>query len=62
MGFFRKEKDKNDDFSLHKTAGKVVLLDVNEIAPNPAQPRQTFDLEALKCWSERAIRATTTTS
>ena len=52
MGFFRKEKDKNDDFSPHKTAGKVVLLDVNEIAPNPAQPRQTFDLEALKGLSD----------
>jgi len=31
----------------HKTVGKVILLDVNEIAPNPAQPRQEFDLEAL---------------
>ena len=52
MGFFRKEKDKNEEYSPHKTAGKVVLLDVNEIAPNPAQPRQTFDLEALKGLSD----------
>lgn len=52
MGFFRKDKDKSEDFSPHKTAGKVVLLGVNEIAPNPAQPRQTFDLEALKGLSD----------
>lgn len=52
MGFFRKDKDKSEDFSPHKTAGKVVLLGVNEIGPNPAQPRQTFDLEALKGLSD----------
>lgn len=32
----------------HKSIGKVILLGVDEIAPNPAQPRQEFDLEALK--------------
>ena len=48
MGFFRKDKEREEEFASPKTAGRVVLLPVDEIAPNPAQPRQTFDLEALK--------------
>ena len=40
MGFFAKEKGG-------KPIGKVILLHVDDISPNPAQPRREFDPEAL---------------
>lgn len=56
MGIFVKEKAGRSSIGApwkmrldeHKSIGKVILLGVDEIAPNPAQPRQEFDLEALK--------------
>lgn len=53
MGIF--SKNKNQNYGLvdqHKTVGKVILLSTDEIAPNPAQPRQEFDLDALNGLSE----------
>ncbi len=56
MGIFVKEKAGRAPIGApwkmrldeHKSVGKVILLGVDEIAPNPAQPRQEFDLDALK--------------
>ena len=56
MGIFVKEKAGRSSIGApwkmrldeHKGVGKVILLGVDEIAPNPAQPRQEFDLDALK--------------
>lgn len=56
MGIFVKEKAGRSSIGApwkmrldeHKSVGKVILLGVDEIAPNPAQPRQEFDLDALK--------------
>ena len=53
MGFFSKNKNGNlCQIDQHKTVGKVILLSTDEIAPNPAQPRQEFDLDALNGLSE----------
>lgn len=56
MGIFVKDKAGRSSIGApwkmrldeHKSVGKVILLGVDEIAPNPAQPRQEFDLDALK--------------
>ncbi len=51
MGLFGKNKSGLSSClhpDEHKSVGKVILLGVDEIAPNPAQPRRTFDLEALQ--------------
>lgn len=49
VGIFSRNKGQNfGQIDQHKTVGKVILLNPDEIAPNPAQPRQEFDLEALK--------------
>ncbi len=49
MGIFIRNKNQNfGQLDQHKTVGKVILLSTDEIAPNPAQPRQEFDLDALK--------------
>ena len=34
-------------FQKEKTVNRVVLLDVSEILPNPAQPRTSFDPDSL---------------
>ena len=34
-------------FTKEKTINRVVLLDVDDILPNPAQPRQSFQEEDL---------------
>lgn len=39
-------------FQKEKTINKVVLLDVAEVEPNPAQPRTSFDREALLSLAE----------
>lgn len=57
VGIF--SRNKNDNFGpleQHKIVGKVILLPTDDIAPNPAQPRREFDLDALKGLSD-SIRA-----
>lgn len=53
VGIFSRNKNENfGQLDQHKTVGKVILLNTDEIAPNPAQPRQEFDLDALKGLSD----------
>lgn len=42
----------SDVFSREKTVNKVINVSVNDIIPNPAQPRKTFDMSELKSLSE----------
>lgn len=39
-------------FQREKTVNRVVLLDISEIQPNPAQPRKAFDPDSLTSLAE----------
>jgi ParB family chromosome partitioning protein len=52
VGIFSHKNQGLGRLDEHKTVGRVILLATDEVAPNPAQPRQEFDLEALQGLSD----------
>ncbi|CAA6801287.1 MAG: Chromosome (plasmid) partitioning protein ParB [uncultured Sulfurovum sp.] len=53
---YEKDLSDIDKFSLESESDQIAEIDVNEISPNPFQPRKHFDDSSLKELSESIVR------